>query len=83
MKVSKTDFKTQKELLTKCIGYSLKYDDTIYRLVTVEIGEISRNPKDLDCDKYWEVCVLQCNEHYIYPKIYEVFKIFYPHLCSW
>ena len=83
MKVSKTDYKTQKEMLTKCIGQRITYKDTEGVLEAVEIGELLHNPDDINLNKYWDICVLRCNNQFIYPKIYEVFKIFYPHLCSW
>lgn len=51
MKVSKTDYKTQKEMLTQCIGQHLKYNNMIYILETIEIGELLHNPDDMNLNK--------------------------------
>ena len=73
MKVPKTDYKTQKEMLTKCIGQHIIYQGKMYTLV--DFFEYSVNDKPI------VECVLSLGDKKsITVSITEIFQICYPNV---
>lgn len=81
MKISRFDYKKQKELLESYIGEDIIYKGEVYKIEEISSGTIQMKGEDYSTDTTWNVCLLSRNNEIINPHIDEIFKICYPHFC--
>ena len=81
MKISRFDYKKQKELLDSYIGEEIIYNDKKYTIVKFMSGDIQVTGSNYNIDTIWTVCILSQNKEMIELPINILFKICYPHLC--
>ena len=81
MKISRFDYKKQKELLEPYIGEDILYNNTIYNILRISSGPIRVSGDDYNKDTIWCVCILSQDNNLLNIPIEELFNILYPHLC--
>ena len=81
MKISRFDYKKQKELLEPHIGENILYKNKFYKIEDILSGPIQVTWEDYNRDTIWIICVLSNDNETINIPIEELFKILYPYLC--
>ena len=81
MKISRFDYKRQKELLDCYIGEEIIYNNEKYKIVKIISGDIQVMGVDYKIDTIWTVRVLSQNNKIKEVPIDNIFKVCYPHLC--
>lgn len=81
VKVSKTDYRRQKELLESYIGEEILYNGEEYKIENLFSGPIQIKGEDYSVNTTWNVCILSQNNEIVEISIDKLFGICYPHLC--